>query len=346
DSYGGTDIYYVTTNNGQIMSAPTNLGPRINSPGNEISPYLFNGDLYFSSDVFYGFGGMDIYKSNLQANGTYSIPVNLGEGINTSADDFGFIIKEMADDAYLGYLASNRKGGKGGDDIYGFRINGIPGLKTFALQGEVLNTLTQKGISQVQISVVDAQGVILKEIYTKEDGTFTLEIPWQEQVTIAASKEKYSIFSTTFKEEDMDNIQDVPFLIGLVLFDDFVEEKEGQIALKLDKFYFDKGKSVINTSIAAELDKVVETAIQFPQLRLAIETHTDSRNSSSYNLKLSQNRADAIKAYLIKKGVSQATIVESLGYGEEKLTNNCINGAYCLDFLHKQNERTLIKIVR
>jgi outer membrane protein OmpA-like peptidoglycan-associated protein len=130
------------------------------------------------------------------------------------------------------------------------------------------------------------------------------------------------------------------------LFDDFVEEKEGQIALKLDKFYFDKGKSVINTSIAAELDKVVETAIQFPQLRLAIETHTDSRNSSSYNLKLSQNRADAIKAYLIKKGVSQATIVESLGYGEEKLTNNCINGAYCLDFLHKQNERTLIKIVR
>jgi outer membrane protein OmpA-like peptidoglycan-associated protein len=346
DSYGGTDIYYVTTNNGQIMSAPTNLGPRINSPGNEISPYLFKGDLYFSSDVFYGFGGMDIYKSNLQANGTYSIPVNLGEGINTSADDFGFIIKEMADDAYLGYLASNRKGGKGGDDIYGFRINGIPGLKTFALQGEVLNTLTQKGISQVQISVVDAQGVILKEIYTKEDGTFTLEIPWQEQVTIAASKEKYSIFSTTFKEEDMDNIQDVPFLIGLVLFDDFVEEKEGQIALKLDKFYFDKGKSVINTSIAAELDKVVETAIQFPQLRLAIETHTDSRNSSSYNLKLSQNRADAIKAYLIKKGVSQATIVESLGYGEEKLTNNCINGAYCLDFLHKQNERTLIKIVR
>ena len=346
DSYGGTDIYYVTTNNGQIMSAPTTLGPRIHSPGNEISPYLFKGDLYFSSDVFYGFGGMDIYKSNLQANGTYSIPVNLGEGINTSADDFGFIIKEMADDAYLGYLASNRKGGKGGDDIYGFRINGIPGLKTFALQGEVLNTLTQKGISQVQISVVDAQGVILKEIYTKEDGTFTLEIPWQEQVTIAASKEKYSIFSTTFKEEDMDNIQDVPFLIGLVLFDDFVEEKEGQIALKLDKFYFDKGKSVINTSIAAELDKVVETAIQFPQLRLAIETHTDSRNSSSYNLKLSQNRADAIKAYLIKKGVSQATIVESLGYGEEKLTNNCINGAYCLDFLHKQNERTLIKIVR
>ncbi len=345
DSYGGTDIYYVTINNGQIMSAPTNLGPRINSPGNEISPYLFKGDLYFSSDVFYGFGGMDVYKSKLQVNGVYSIPVNLGEGINTTADDFGLIIKEIADDSYLGYLASNRKGGKGGDDIYGFKINGIPGLKTFALGGEVRNTFTQNRISQVQIRVIDVQGVILKELYAKEDGTFTLEIPWQKQVTITASKEKYSIFSTTFKEEEMKVIQDVPFSIGLVLLDDLVEEKEGQIILKLDKFYFDKGKSIVNTAIAIELNKVAQIVIQFPELRLAIATHTDSRNSSSYNLKLSKNRSDAIKAHLIKKGVSEVTIVESLGYGEEKLTNNCVNGAYCLDFLHKQNERTLIKVL-
>ncbi len=345
DSYGGTDIYYVTTNNGQIMSAPTNLGPRINSPGNEISPYLFKGDLYFSSDVFYGFGGMDVYKSNLQVNETYSIPVNLGEGVNTAVDDFGFIIKERTDDAYLGYLSSNRKGGKGGDDIYGFRINGIPGLKTFALQGEVLNTLTQNGISQVHISVVDAQGTILKEVYAKEDGTFTLEIPWQEQVTITASKEKYSVFSATFKEEEMEVIQNIPFPIGLVLLDDLVEEKEDQIVLKLNKFYFNKGKSIVNSAIASELDKVVQTVIQFPELRLAIATHTDSRNSSSYNSNLSKNRSDAIKAYLINKGVSEVTIVESLGYGEEKLTNNCVNGAYCLDFLHKQNERTLIKVL-
>ena len=345
DSYGGTDIYYVTTNNGQVMSAPTNLGPRINSPGNEISPYLFKGDLYFSSDVFYGFGGMDVYKSNLHMNGVYSIPVNLGEGINTTADDFGLIIKEIADDAYLGYLASNRKGGKGGDDIYGFTINGIPGLKTFALGGEVLNTFTQNGISQVQISVVDAQGTILKEVHAKEDGTFTLEIPWQEQVTITASKEKYSIFSATFKEKEMEVIQNVPFPIGLVLLDDLVEEKEDQIVLKLNKFYFNKGKSIVNSAIASELDKVVQTVIQFPELRLAIATHTDSRNSSSYNSNLSKNRSDAIKAYLINKGVSEVTIVESLGYGEEKLTNNCVNGSYCLDFLHKQNERTLIKVL-
>jgi len=344
DSYGGTDIYYVTTSNGQIMSAPTNLGPRINSPGNEISPYLFNGDLYFSSDVFYGLGGMDVYKSNRLVNGTYSIPVNLGEGINTLEDDFGFIMKELGNDTYLGYLASNRKGGKGGDDIYGFSIRGIPGLKTFALRGNVRNTAGENGIGQVGISVVDALGTIVKEVSTKTDGSFTLEIPWQEQVTIRASKDRYSVFSATFPEEEMEGIQDIPFAIGLVFLDDLLEEQENETVLKLDKFYFDKGKSIVTQSVANELDKVVQTASQFPELRLAIATHTDSRGSSSYNLRLSQSRSDAIKAYLIKKGVPQTAIAESLGYGEEKITNNCTNGEYCLDFLHKQNERTLIKV--
>ncbi len=346
DSYGGTDLYYVATNNGQIMSAPTNLGPRINSPGNEISPYLFNGDLYFSSDVFYGYGGMDVYKSNRQLNGTYSIPVNLGEGINTSSDDFGFIIKELGEDVFLGYLASNRKGGKGGDDIYGFRIKGVPGLKTFALRGEVRNANSKNGIDQVRITILNSEGTILREVSTKQDGSFMLEIPWQEEVTVTANKDRYSIFSATYNEKEMENAQDVPLAIGLVLLDDLVEEKEGTTVIKMNKFYFDKGKNDINATIAAELDKVVQAVSNFPGIRLAIATHTDSRGSSANNLKLSQSRSDAIKAYLIKKGVSEAVLIESLGYGEEQLTNSCINGAYCLDFLHKQNERTLIKVMR
>ncbi len=344
DSYGGTDLYYVTTNNGQIMSAPTNLGPRVNSPGNEISPFLFDGDLYFSSDVFYGLGGMDVYKSNQNTNGLYSIPVNLGEGINSTSDDFGFIIKDKGDGQYLGYLASNRKGGNGGDDIYGFNINEIPGLKTFMLTGNVKNVSNQNGISQVQITVLDLQGNTIKELLAKEDGSFTLEIPWKEGVTIKTAKEKYSNFSITLNEEKMQSAEAVPFNIDLVLLDNLLEKKEDQTVVKLNKFYFDKGRSVVTPAVAAELDKVVETVANFPNLRLAIASHTDTRGSSSYNQKLSQSRSDAVKAYLLKKGVAKTTIVESLGYGEEKLTNNCVNGAYCLDFLHKQNERTLIKV--
>ncbi|MFD0796498.1 OmpA family protein [Maribacter chungangensis] len=346
DSYGGTDIYYVTTNNGQVMSAPTNLGPRINSPGNEISPFLFNGDFYFSSDVFYGLGGMDVYKSTVMADGGHSIPVNLGEGINTEKDDFGFIIKERGNDTYSGYLASNRAGGKGGDDIYGFTINGIPGLKTFALRGKAFNSTSGTGIGQAQITIQDTTGAVIIESYSKADGSFSLEIPWQEGVTITASKEKHSVFFMALTPDEMKNVQESPFEIGFVLLDDLVEEREEQTVLKLNKFYFDKGKSIVNTAIAAELDKVVETVRKFPEIRLAIASHTDSRGGSSTNLKLSQDRSNAILAYLLKQGVSQTNIIEALGYGEEKLTNKCVNGAYCLEFLHKQNERTLIKVMR
>ena len=108
EGYGGTDIYYVNTNNGQIMSSPVNLGPRINSPGNEIAPYIFNNSLYFSSDVFYGLGGMDIYKSNIMDVDKFSIPINLGRGINTTSDDFGFIIRNGASGDFEGYFSSKR----------------------------------------------------------------------------------------------------------------------------------------------------------------------------------------------------------------------------------------------
>src|SRR5680860_1499473 len=111
DSYGGTDIYYVDMNNGQAMSQPINLGPRINSPGNEIATYVFDNSLYFSSDVFYGMGGMDIYRSNILPDNGFSIPVNLGKGINTKYDEFGFIIKENQEDGFIGYFSSNKPGG-------------------------------------------------------------------------------------------------------------------------------------------------------------------------------------------------------------------------------------------
>ena len=113
DSYGGTDLYYVYTNNGQIMSEPTNLGPRVNSPGNEIAPFIFDNSLYFSSDIFYGLGGMDIYKANMHTDGSFGIPINLGKSINSTSDDFSLVLRENGSDGLLGYFSSNRGGGKG-----------------------------------------------------------------------------------------------------------------------------------------------------------------------------------------------------------------------------------------
>jgi len=344
DSYGGTDLYYVYTNNGQIMSAPINLGPRINSPGNEIAPYIFNGSLYFSSDIFYGFGGMDVYKANMLPNDSFTIPVNLGEGINSTSDDFGFIIKNDEITGLSGFFASNRKGGKGGDDLYAFNFKNDPGLKTFALGGKVVNLKNKAGIKGAQVRLLNQQGDVIKEVASTADGSFRVEVPWMSQITIQAMSDGYSIFSTTYSEEGMEEIQNASFNMGLSKMEDLVTEIEEKTVLKLNKFYFDKGKATLNSQVEAELNKVVDAVVRFPQMRLRIQSHTDSRGSNSYNKKLSQQRADTIKDFLLKNGLNSSNIIEATGYGEEMIVNNCKNGAYCLDFLHKQNERTMFVV--
>ncbi|WP_282074548.1 OmpA family protein [Maribacter aquivivus] len=344
DSHGGTDLYYVYTNNGQIMSAPINLGPRINSPGNEISPYVFDGSLYFSSDIFYGLGGMDIYKSNMLPNDSYTIPVNLGEGINSTADDFGFIIQDVENTGLSGFFASNRTGGKGGDDLYGFQLKNAPGLKTFALGGKVVNLRNKVGLKGAQVRLLNQQGDVLKEVIAGNDGGFRVEVPWMSQVTIQAMSDGYSIFSTTYSEEGMEEIQNTAYNMGLARMEDLVTQREDKTVLKLNKFYFDKGKSVLNAQVEEELKKVVDAVVRFPQMRLRIQSHTDTRGSSSSNKRLSQQRADVINNYLLSNGLNSSNIIEATGYGEENIVNNCINGAYCLDFLHKQNERTLFVV--
>ncbi|WP_245615881.1 OmpA family protein [Flagellimonas lutaonensis] len=346
DGYGGTDLYYVYTNNGQIMSAPVNLGPRINSPGNEIAPFVFESSLYFSSDVFYGMGGMDIYKSNFEEEGNFSIPVNLGPGVNSKDDDFGFIMRNEGD-GLLGYFSSNRPGGRGKDDIYGFKVDEKPGLKTIALRGKVVKPYdNDEGVAKAAVRVLDKNGAVLKEVYSDEDGNYRLEIPWREEVTLQATKDRHSIFTEKLQFlEGLDQKEGFKVDIGLSLYDDLVEEKEGQKVVKLDKFYFDRGLAKITPEIAKELDKVVEFVQQFPAVQLRIETYTDSRGGSSANFRLTQQRSDAIKKYLLDKGVPASNILYSVGYGEQKILNNCHNGAFCLEMLHKQNQRSLIVVL-
>jgi outer membrane protein OmpA-like peptidoglycan-associated protein len=344
DSYGGTDIYYVATNNGQIMTQPVNLGPRINSPGNEISPYILDNSLYFSSDTFYGLGGMDIYKSKMREDGSYSIPINLGSGINTDAHEFGFIIQDVKDAGFSGYFASNRKGGKGKDDIYSFRINELIGPKTIAFKGEVVEPKYQQGIQGATFKLMEADGTIIKEFTTKSDGAFQIEIPWRESVVLQISKNGRSSFYNSYTGEALKYLQKEPLVIQMMAIDEVVTEKEGKTVLAIDDFFFARGKSEITAAIGLELEKVVSIIQKFPQLQFQIETHTDSRGGSNTNKVVSQKRADAIKNYLLQKGVPSTNITSAQGYGEERIMNNCTNGVYCLEFLHKQNLRSLFVV--
>ncbi|MGB5608395.1 OmpA family protein, partial [Eudoraea sp.] len=346
DGFGGTDLYYVDTNEGKIMSAPINLGSRINTPGNEVSPFVFENSLYFASDIFYGLGGMDIYKSEMQGDESFSIPVNLGLGLNSAEDDFGFIIKNNKTEGLTGYFSSNRAEGKGKDDIYGFNVDEKPGLKTLVLRGQVTNSGSKEGVSKAAVRIYDTEQNLIKEIYSNEDGTYRLEIPWRESIVLEVSKERYSSQIQSFDKTATENLEANGSVdMNLLFLDDLVEEKEDQTVLKLKKFYFQKGRSVITPEVAAELDKAVLVVKSFPQLQLRIESHTDSRGGGATNFRLSQQRADAIKDYLEQHGVSTSNILYAIGYGEDKIINSCKNGVYCLEQLHNQNERQLIVVL-
>ncbi len=288
---------------------------------------------------------MDVYETKIQPDGSFSIPINLGTGVNSEKDDFGFIIKENNPNGLIGYFSSNREGGKGKDDIYGFNVSEKPGLKTLVVKGRVVKPNSSQGIEKVAIHVLDENRQLIKEIFTKEDGDYQLEIPWRDKIILNIDKERYSTFYKEYDEVALEELQKKGLVTELARIDDLVQEKEGHTVLKLGKFFFNKGKADVTPVIAAELDKVVYAVTKFPELQLRIESHTDTRGTTSGNLRLSQNRSDTIKQYLIKNGVPVKNILNSVGHGEQKITNNCKKGVFCLDMLHQQNERSLVVVL-
>jgi outer membrane protein OmpA-like peptidoglycan-associated protein len=320
------------------MSEPVNLGPHINTPGNEIAPFIYEGSLFFSSDVFYGLGGMDIYKSEIQEGDFYSTPVNLGPGINSEKDDFGFIIRASGEGGYEGYFASNRPGGMGKDDIYAFATEQKPGLKTLAFRGTVRD-LSGIGIEKAYLRLYEGDSVLLKETYTGTDGDFRLEIPWRESVRLVAGKDRYATLNLgdTAADESLDSGK--PLMVTLTPLESIVVRQANRNLLKMDGFHFERSSKAITPEIAAILDEAAGELIMFPDLRVRIEAHTDSRGYARTNLKLSEDRATAIRDYLVSKGVAPQVFTEVKGLGETQIINNCTEGVYCLDMLHKQNER-------
>ena len=338
EGYGGTDLYYVSTNEGRIMSAPVNLGPRINSPGNEIAPYILDGSLYFASDVFYGQGGMDLYKSQMRAEGAFSIPVNLGPDINTRYDEFGLILRLEESGEYSGYFASNRPGGLGNDDIYGFRATETPGLRTRVFQGVVLDSRGNP-LEKAEIRVTDAGGQVVKTVYSQENGRFYAELPWQEDLSLTLSKERYGTVNYGV-EQALDISSSNELLeVSLASLDNVIRERNGRPLIRADRFLFARGSAQLSPQIREVLDEVVGTLKGFPRIKLRIEAHTDSRGSARTNLRLSEQRATAIREYLIGQGIAAERLVEIEGLGESQIMNNCKDGVYCLEMLHQQNER-------
>jgi outer membrane protein OmpA-like peptidoglycan-associated protein len=340
--FGGTDIYKANVNRRGRWINIQNMGPEINTPGNELFPSVTeDGRLYFSSDNHEGFGGLDIFVAS-RKGGEITI-TNPGKPLNSRGDDFGVNPYNPT----RGFFTSNRDGGKGDDDIYTF-VNNDPNLKivNYILKG---TTLTQNNddkdliiLGNSSVKLLDNEGAIIEETFTDENGEFEFKVFTDEDYILIGEKENYfstrGDFSTIGKELDksklVEFITDVEFEKNLIL-DRIVVNK----SIVLDNIYYDLNKADIREDAALELDKLVIILEDNPNISIELSSHTDDRATVDYNQDLSQRRANSAVSYILSKGIDQGRI-SAKGYGESQLI---IQNAQTEEE-HQINRRTEFKV--
>ena len=339
--FGESDIYVVDLNNdGDVLSDPMNLGPAINTRGREMFPFIVDDILYFSSDGHYGLGGLDVFGSVISSRTDYSLPLNMGKPINSNMDDFSFIrTKEKGN----GFVASNRSGGAGDDDIY--RFEKVKPVDCLEYSGFVLNKITKEPIAQANVELKNSQDELLAIVRTDETGFYNVTLPCNKMNTMVFSKAGHSKEMVKVETGENPEADSTNNIVLLTPFESLVE-KDGEIEkIIVDPIYFEFDKSDITMRAELELEKVLYAMNEFPGIKIKIESHTDSRGADEYNLKLSDERAKSTWKYLLSKGIAPNRIESADGYGENRLKNDCKNGVRCDDQQHLENRRSDFIIV-
>ena len=330
-SFGQTDIYKVSINEDGSYSDPENLGPNVNTEGREMFPFVAkDSTLYFSSDGYLNLGLLDIYKSNVLKENNAK-PINLGAPYNSGADDFAFYINS---ENKTGYFSSNREGGKGSDDIYSFAAYECKQTVT----GIARDSKTQEPLNAVSIEIINDAGVIMQTITTAANGAYAYEIDCNQKYSIRGSKPNYKDDVQHFiagSENNFENNVDLN-LIPLCFGSEIV----------INPIFFDFDKWNIRTDAQYELENIVSVMRDHPEMVIKIESHTDSRGSDKYNIKLSDRRAKSTRDYLLSRNIAPERIESAIGYGETQLLNECSNGVKCSKEKHQKNRRSKFLIVQ
>ncbi|MAO72167.1 MAG: hypothetical protein CMD02_06670 [Flavobacteriales bacterium] len=307
--YGGKDLWMVTRVARGQWSEPANLGPAVNTGGDEMFPFLHNdGSLYFASNGHVGMGGLDIFKSVLDDNGIYVSAINLKSPINSSADDFGMIVERKSE---RGYFTSNRKTWTGTDGVVN-RSNGSDNIYQFelpplvlTLQGVITDTKTGAVVTGATVKLVGDDESAL-EVATDNTGSYNFELNPLTTYEILVSKEGYlnnKVAETT---------------VGIDINTDIVRDINLDPVKKeiiLPRIEYDFAKSELRPQSILDLDLLIITLNENPNIIIELNSHTDFRGTSSQNSKLSQERANVCVEYLISNGISSDRLVPN-GKGE------------------------------
>jgi peptidoglycan-associated lipoprotein len=295
--FGKKDIWKVTRSAGGPWSKPVNLGPDINTPGDELFPFIReNGTLYFSSDGLIGMGGLDIFKASPQPDGSWLVQ-NMKPPINSFADDFGIAFEDGNE---RGIFSSTRKG-KNNDEMYTFEL---PPLR-FAVTGLVKDEKSGAAIQGSLIQLIASDGSNL-QAETGSGGDFKFTLKADVDYIFVASKKGYLNGKEKETTKGQDKSREFLVTILLTAYDKPIE---------LPNILYDFGKWDLRPESMVSLDKLVETLIDNPNVIIELMSHTDSRDTEEYNMNLSQKRAQVVVQYLIEKGIAPDRLVAK-GYGK------------------------------
>ena len=339
---GEIDLYSARLE-GIRWSNVRNMGKVINTPGNEMFPYVTDdGKLYFSSDGHPSLGALDMFVA-VRRDGEIRIE-NLGAPVNSTADDFGISFTSIKD----GYFTSNRAAGKGDDDIYAF-VNDDPSLKTvnYFVAGPTMTideaSGEEKMLQDVKVRLVYPSGGVIATENSGDSSQFNFKVEASTNYEIVGEKEGYfttrlpfTTIGKTIPQEDLvAMVTDTTFEAKLVL-NKIVLDK----SIVLENIYYDYDESYITDAAAIELDKLVAILEDNPTISIELSSHTDSRDSDEYNQALSQRRAESAVQYLIDSGIASGRITAK-GYGERELIiKNAVT-----EEQHQINRRTEFKVV-
>jgi outer membrane protein OmpA-like peptidoglycan-associated protein len=332
---GRSDLFKVQINDDETFGIPENLGRPINTEGRESFPFVNDeNEIYFTSDGHPGLGGLDVFVAKINTDGTFNKVQNLGADANSPKDDFAYWIETKS---RRGFFSSNRDGGQGYDDIYKFlEIRRLTCEQE--LYGEVTDIATKEILPDTKISLFDSGFTLMGTTNTDQKGMYSFPVECGETYYVRAQKPEY-----TAKEEKVTIAKEN----GKTNLDIALEKEECKVAVGDDlgkcfgitMIYFDFDKSDIRMEAAIDLEKILDVLNQYPNMKLDIRSHTDSRGSFKYNEALSDRRAKSTINWLIKNGVNKNRLVGK-GYGENQLVNQCSDGVECTEDEHQLNRRS------
>lgn len=311
DNYGGMDLYKVERQANGSWGNPINLGPKINSPGNEKSPFMHSDSytLYFSSDGHPGVGGQDIYFSRVDEFGEFKTPVNIGVPINTEEDEHGFMVST---DGKYGYFSSNIS--NEGLDIFNFELPEYAQPKEVVFLKGSIESKDPDAAKGMKIELKNmATNKVTEGVVDEETGDYVAVISAteKEDVMMMAKKNGYA-FTSQYINSDKD-VVGKPMRSAPMKFNPIEEGETYQI----NNVNFATDSYELNTQVINILSEFIEFLESNPGVRVAIHGHTDNVGNVNENLLLSENRAKAVYNYLIIEDIAPDRL-EYKGFGSSK----------------------------